>query len=94
MACPPDCAFCAGTACAACLVDSPDLAIAQCPHPDPIERHRGMASLAQSRVPTRPMPPIDLDTELAITVDDPEVFASALEEIARRVRMRGSIKIK
>lgn len=93
--CPPDCPRCAGYVCDACAEVGGDLAIkGPCEH-DAVERHKGVPSLelAQSRVPTKPIPPMSKTDTIEITLADADDLAQFFERLAHKLRAQGKVRI-
>ncbi len=100
--CEDGCLVCAGFACGACVIHDPTMPIGtKCEH-DIVEQHQGMRALNESvggpissRVPTKPIPPLQLKHSIEVTVADDmiEAFAKAAEAFAATLRARGKVKI-
>lgn len=64
-----------------------------CKH-DATERHHGMIPLSQSRVPTKPMPPIVKAAEtIEITLADSDHLAQFLRRLADKLEVQGRVRI-
>lgn len=96
LTCPgPSCPMCTGEHCSVC---SHSPGAETCTH-DSVERHMAMPSIdddaagpAESRVPTRPIPPVVGD-RIELHVDDRESVASFLRTCASIVESTGGLTV-